>query len=225
MGRYVMGITGASGAVYGRRVARALIERGHRVELIISEAGRQVLAHELGLPEAADEGAVVRFFSPPEGPGRLKLHDNSHLYSEISSGTVSIDGMVIVPCSMDTVSALATGRSENLLERAGDVTLKERRRLVIVPRETPLHSIHLRNLLTLSEAGAHVLPAMPGFYHRPARLDDLIDFIAGKVLNALGLSQDLFTPWQGVEKQSGVENQSIDGKVEKQPVEGKEAKT
>lgn len=197
MGRFAVGMTGASGAAYGRRVVQALLSAGHRVDLLVSEAGEQVLDYELGFHDLHDSRAVEAFFRPAGATGTLHLHDNRNLYAEISSGSAALDGVAVVPCSMDTVSALATGRSENLLERVGDVALKEGRRLVLVPRETPLSRIHLRNLLTLSEAGAVILAAMPGFYHRPRTVDDLVDFIAGKVLNALGLEQDLFTPWQG----------------------------
>lgn len=200
MGRYVIGITGASGAVYGRRMVQSLLSNGHRVDLIVTPAGRLVLSHELGLDASAGDADTAAFFSPASGEGgqgRLVLHDIGALYADISSGSVPLDGLVIVPCSMDTVSALATGRSENLLERVGDVALKEGRRLVVVPRETPLSLIHLRNLLALVEAGAVVLPAMPAFYHQPTRLEDLVDFVVGKVINALGLRQDLFTPWRG----------------------------
>jgi len=200
VGRYVVGMTGASGAAYGRRVVQALLAAGHRVDLIVTEAGKQVLAYELGFRGLHDPAATAAFFLPPGArPGAaeaFRLHDNRDLYTDLSSGTVPVDGVAFVPCSMDTVSALATGRSENLLERVGDVALKEGRRLVLVPRETPLSRIHLRNLLTLAESGAVILPAMPGFYHHPRSVEDLVDFIAGKVLNALGLPQDLFRPWQ-----------------------------
>lgn len=200
MGRYAVGVTGASGVVYGRRTVQTLLRHGHRVDLIITPAGRQVLAHELGLDESADDADTAAFFTPEGGAGgrgRLALHHFGALHADISSGSVPVDGLVVIPCSMDTVSALATGRSENLLERVGDVALKEGRRLVVVPRETPLSRIHLRNLLTLAEAGAVVLPAMPAFYHQPSRVDDLVDFVVGKVMAALGLQQDLFRPWQG----------------------------
>lgn len=199
MGRYAVGMTGASGAAYGRRVVQALLAAGHRVDLIVTEAGAEVLAYELGFRALEDGEATAAFFLPPgAGPevrAAFRRHDNRDLYTELSSGSVPLDGVAVVPCSMDTVSALATGRSENLLERVGDVALKEGRRLVLVPRETPLSRIHLRNLLTLAEAGAVVLPAMPGFYHRPRTVQDLVDFVAGKVLIALGLPQDLFRPW------------------------------
>lgn len=171
------------------------------MDLVITEAGRQVLEWEVGLPADADAPRLEAFFRQQAGghvgTGRLFIYDNRALHADISSGTVPVDGVAVAPCSMDTLSAAATGRSENLLERVIDVCLKEGRRLVVVPRETPLSRIHLRNLLTLAEAGAVVLPAMPAFYHRPAGLADLVDFIAGKALMALGLPQTLFTPWQG----------------------------
>lgn len=201
MGRYVVGITGASGAAYGRRVAQALLRQGHGVDLIVTDAGWQVMEYELGLAgrAAGEVEELVRHqgWGGAVRQGEFRLHDNRRLYTDISSGSVPLDGVAIVPCSMDTVSAIATARSENLLERVADVALKERRRLVVVPRETPLSLVHLRNLVVLAESGAVVLPAAPGFYHRPKRVEDLVDFVAGKVLNALGLPQDLFTPWSG----------------------------
>jgi 4-hydroxy-3-polyprenylbenzoate decarboxylase len=184
--------------VYGWRVVGALLARGHRVDLIITPAGYQVLEEEMGLPGRSPE-EVRRFFAPSGGEGDsergLRLYDCGDLRVDIASGSVPVDGVALVPCSMSTVSALATGRSGDLLERVGDVALKERRRLVIVPRETPLSVVHLRNLLLLAEAGAVVLPAMPGFYHRPGRVEELVDFIVGKVLAALGVGQDLLPPW------------------------------
>ncbi len=198
--RYVVGITGASGAVYGWRVVRALLDRGHRVDLIVTPAGYQVLEEEMGLSGRSREEIIHFFFSPGQGgekgvAGELNLYDCGDLRADLASGSVPVDGVAIVPCSMSTVSALATGRSGDLLERVGDVALKERRPLVVVPRETPLSIVHLRNLLSLAEAGAVILPAMPGFYHRPQRVEELVDFIAGKVLAALGAGRDLLPPW------------------------------
>lgn len=210
-GRYVVGITGASGVVYGRRVVGALLDRGHRVDLIVTPAGYRVLEEELDLPSRSREEVVELFSSPrgvsptaSDGPGGiLYLYDSDDLGADLASGSVSVDGVAIVPCSMSMVSALATGRSGDLLERVGDVALKERRRLVIVPRETPLSVIHLRNLLLLAEAGAVILPAMPGFYHRPRRVEELVDFMAGKVLGALGVDQDLLPPWDPGTRRGG----------------------
>lgn len=200
-GRYVVGITGASGVAYGWRVVRALLDRGHRVDLIITPAGYQVLEEEMGLVGRSPL-EVAAFFAGPrelEAPGNpgagLHLYDCNDLRADIASGSVPVDGVAIVPCSMSTVSALATGRSGDLLERVGDVALKEGRRLVVVPRETPLSVVHLRNLLLLAEAGAVILPAMPGFYHRPRRVEELVEFVAGKVLTALGVGQTLLPPW------------------------------
>ncbi len=201
LGRYAVGISGASGVVYGCRVVTALLEGGHRVDAVVTPAGRQVLAWEMGLPEEAGPDEVAAFLAGGAGvsAGLLRVHPCDDLTSPLASGSVPLDGAAVVPCSTDTLSALATGRSENLLERIGDVALKEGRRLVVVPRETPLSRVHLRNLLTLAEMGVVVLPAMPGFYHNPRGIPDLVDFIAGKVLTALGLEQHLYRPWEGAE--------------------------
>lgn len=197
MGRYGIGMTGASGAAYGRRVVEALLAQGHHVDLVVTMAGAEVIHYETGFARLRDEAARSEFFGAAQAPGRLVWHNNQDLYADIASGSVHMDGVAIVPCSMDTVSAIATGRSEYVLERMCDVALKERYRLVVVPRETPLSIIHLKNLLAVAEAGGTVLPAMPGFYHRPESLEDLVDFLAGKILNALGLPQTLFKPWDG----------------------------
>lgn len=225
MGRYVVGMSGASGAAYGCRVVRALLEQGNEVDVVITPAGRQVLAWETGLPEDVGPEEVAEFLAGggtpagwagpgagvtemgsslqgrmgPTNPELLRLHDCADLTSPLASGSVPVDGVAVVPCSTDMLSALATGRSENLLQRIGDVALKEGRRLVVVPRETPLSLVHLRNMLTLAAMGVVVLPAMPGFYHNPRSVDDLVDFVAGKVLLALGLPQHLFRPWAGGE--------------------------
>ncbi len=201
LGRYAVGISGASGVAYGCRVVAALLDGGHRVDVVVTPAGRQVLAWEMGLPETADQEEVATFLAggPATSRGVLWVHRCDDLTSPLASGSVPLDGAAVVPCSTDMLSALATGRSENLLERIGDVALKEGRRLVVVPRETPLSRVHLRNMLTLAEMGAVVLPAMPGFYHNPRGIADLVDFIAGKVLNALGLEQRLYRPWSGGE--------------------------
>ena len=202
MGRYVVGITGASGAAYGRRLVGALSRAGHRVELLVTAAGFTVLAQELDWdsPAYAGEGGLAarcaRFFRPPGAPGEVRLHAIHDVLDELGSGSQATDGMVVVPCTMGRVSAFAVGRSQDLLDRAVDVTLKEGRTLIVVPRETPLSIIHLRNLTALAEAGAVVLPAMPGFYHRPTGLDDLVDFVVARILARLGLSQDLVAPWQ-----------------------------
>lgn len=212
--RFVVAVTGASGAPYAVRVVRTLLARGDRVDLLVSPAGRVVLADETGwrpdgdgfAPAEADPrsgwlrprrllgGYQAEFW----GQGDLHLYDVRDVSSDIASGSTRVDGMAVVPCSMSTVAALATGQSGNLIERAADVCLKEGRRLVVVPRETPLHALHLRNLLALAELGVRVVPAMPGFYHRPKSVEDLVDFVAARCLAALGVASDLSPEWRGL---------------------------
>jgi 4-hydroxy-3-polyprenylbenzoate decarboxylase len=194
-----IGITGASGALYATRTVAALLERGVHVELIVSDYGRRLLRDELG--EEASMDRFVAFLTGRYGPGvaagTLIVHSNRDLGATIASGSHGCSGMAIVPCSMKTLAAVAHGLSRNLIERAADVMLKERRRLVIVPRETPMSLPQLKNLVLCAEAGAMILPAMPAFYQLPKTLDDLADFIAGKILSALGFEHDLYPPWTG----------------------------
>ncbi len=197
--RLAVGITGASGALYAVRTVAALMERGCAVELVASEFGRRLLREELG-----EEAAVERLeeylrgrYGEPVDAGALALHSNRNLGATIASGSHPCEAMVIVPCSMKTLAGVAHGLSRNLLERAADVMLKERRPLVIVPRETPMSLPQLRNMVLLAEAGVSVLPAMPAFYQRPQTLDDLADFMAGKILSVLGFEHSLYPPWSG----------------------------
>ena len=194
-----VGITGASGAVYAVRTVAALLEQGSRVELVVSDLGRRLLRDEVGPEAAIDrllEYAVTRYGNGVQR-GTLTVHSNKNVGASIASGSSECDSMVIVPCSMKTLAGVAHGSSRNLIERAADVMLKEHRRLVVVPRETPLSLPQLRNLLLCAEAGAMVLPAMPAFYHRPRTLDDLTDFITGKILTALGFEHELYPAWAG----------------------------
>jgi 4-hydroxy-3-polyprenylbenzoate decarboxylase len=192
-------ITGASGAVYAARTLAALLERGVHVELIVSDYGRRLLRDELG--ERASVERLVPFltdmYGAGVGAGSVSLHSNRDLGATIASGSHRCAGMAIVPCSMKTLAAVAHGLSRNLIERAADVTLKERRPLVIVPRETPMSLPQLRNMVLCAEAGALILPAMPAFYQQPRTLGDLADFMAGKILSALGFEHDLYPPWTG----------------------------
>jgi flavin prenyltransferase len=192
-------ITGASGAIYATRTLAALLERRVHVELIVSDYGRRLLRDELG-----DQAAVERlldFLAATYGggvaAGTLTLHSNRDLGATIASGSHGCSAMAIVPCSMKTLAAVAHGLSRNLIERAADVMLKEQRRLVIVPRETPMSLPQLRNMVLCAEAGAMILPAMPAFYQLPKTLDDLAGFIAGKILSALGFEHDLYPSWTG----------------------------
>ena len=194
-----LAITGASGAIYATRTLAALLSRGVHVELVISEYGRRLLYDELG--EKASLERLLPFLAEKYGPeveaGTINMHSNKDLGATIASGSHGCRGMVIVPCSMKTLAAVAHGLSRSLVERAADVMLKERRPLVIVPRETPMSLMQLRNMVLCAEAGAIMLPAMPAFYQMPQTLDDLANFMAGKILSALGFDHDLYPAWTG----------------------------
>ncbi len=193
-----LAITGASGAIYATRTLAALLSQGHHVELIVSDYGRRLLRDELG--EGASLERLREFMTGRYGDlgtGTLALHSNRDLGATIASGSHGCRGMAIVPCSMKTLAGVAHGLSRNLVERAADVMLKERRPLVVVPRETPMSLPQLRNMVSCAEAGAVVLPAMPAFYQQPKSLDDLADFMAGKILGALGIDHDLYPAWTG----------------------------
>ena len=191
----VLALTGASGAPYGVRLLEVLAKQRIPVWLIASEHGMRLLREECsiksleGLKEATggDWTSVVLF--PDDDRG-----------AKPASGSQRTAGMVICPCSMATVAAVAGGTSRSLVERAADVTLKERRKLILVPRETPLSLVHLRNLVTVTEAGAVVIPAAPGFYHRPTRVSELVDFIVQRVLDQLGIDLEIARRWGGDEK-------------------------
>lgn len=184
--RIVVGITGASGAIYGVRLLEHLREHPVETHLVATKWARVTLEHETG--RSWDEVRALADVVYAEG-------DQS---AAISSGSFLTDGMVIAPCSVKTVAALATGFAHNLLCRAADVTLKERRRLVLAVRETPLHSVHLRNLLTLSDLGAVIAPPLPAFYTRPESVDDLIDQSVMRLLDQLGIHEDAAPRWQGL---------------------------
>src|ERR1700704_4546332 len=192
-------VTGASGAVYATRTVAALLERGVHVELIVSDYGRRLLRDELG--EQASIDRLMPFLAGKYGAGvragEVTIHSNRDLGATIASGSHGCSGMAIVPCSMKTLAGIAHGLSRNLIERAADVMLKEKRRLVIVPRETPMSLPQLKNMVLCAEAGAMILPAMPAFYQLPKTLDDLADFMAGKILSALGFEHDLYPEWTG----------------------------
>jgi 4-hydroxy-3-polyprenylbenzoate decarboxylase len=194
MGTYVLGMSGGSGAAYGLRLLEVLLELGADVHLVATGAARRVLRHEAGL--AVDAHTDLRVLVREPLRARLTCHAIDAVESTPASGSASIDGVVLCPCSMGTLARVAHGFSTNLVERAGDVALKEGRRLIVVPRETPLSIVHLRNMLLLAEAGAVVLPAMPGFYHRPQEVADLVDFVVARVLDRLGVSHELVRRWR-----------------------------
>jgi 4-hydroxy-3-polyprenylbenzoate decarboxylase len=190
-------MTGASGAQYGLRLLECLLVSGCRVYFLVSAAARVVLATETDecLPEGAEATReyLCRRFSI--GPEQLEVFERDDWMAPVASGSSAPGSMVICPCSTGTLSAIATGASNNLIERAADVALKERRQLILVPRETPYSEIHLENMLKLTRMGALVVPASPGFYQRPQQLTDLIDFIVARILDQLELPQTLLPRW------------------------------
>jgi flavin prenyltransferase len=192
-------ITGASGAIYATRTVAALLARGVHVELVVSDYGRRLLRDELGDGASVDrlKAFLAGKYGEDVAAGTLTVHANRDLGATIASGSHGCSGMVVVPCSMKTLAGVAHGLSRNLIERAADVMLKERRTLVLVPRETPMSLPQLKNMVSCAEAGAMILPAMPAFYQLPKTLDDLADFIAGKILSSLGFEHELYPQWTG----------------------------
>ena len=188
----VFAITGASGAPYAVRLLRALVEAKRTVQLIVSDHGWRLLQTESGI---ADIAALQKATGGKAWAGLVTVFDDRDRGAAPASGSALTAGMVIAPCSMGTLAAIAAGTSRSLVERAADVTLKERRPLILLPRETPLSAIHLENMLRLTRAGAVVMPAAPGFYHRPEKIDDLVDFIVGRLLDHLGVENTVTRRW------------------------------
>ena len=188
----VVAITGASGAPYAVRLLRALAEAGRTTWVIVSSHGWRLLQTESGIESL---GALRDAVGPAAWDASITVFDDGDRGARPASGSARTAGMVICPCSMGTLAAIAAGTSRSLVERAADVTLKERRPLVLVPRETPLSAIHLENMLRLTRAGATVLPAAPGWYHQPKSLGDLVDFVAARVLDQLGVEHDVGRRW------------------------------
>jgi 4-hydroxy-3-polyprenylbenzoate decarboxylase len=193
--RFVVGMTGASGAPYALCLLEELLRQGHEVHLVVTEAAWRVLKEEHDWDVSAREVAFRDRWR--NLPGRLVHHPIKDIGASIASGSYPVDGMVVIPCSMGTLAKLAAGLSTNLLERAADVMIKEGRPLVLVPRETPLSSIHLENMLRLSRIGVKIVPAMPAFYHRPETLDDIVRFVAGKALDQMSVPHQLYRRWEG----------------------------
>jgi len=200
LAKYVVAVTGASGAAYGLGLIGELLKRGDDVELIISPSGFLLLKEEAGLeldPGNAAPGVLAYIEAHGVGcAGRLNYNRSDNLTASFASGSALVRSMVVCPCSMGTLARVASGASSNLIERAADCVLKERGRLVVVPRETPLSTIHIENMLRLARAGAVILPAMPGLYTHPESVDDIIAFVVGKVLDALGVENDLYRRWR-----------------------------
>ena len=195
--RIVLAVTGASGAIYAMRTLSALLQHGLHVDLIVTEFGRRLLIDELGSDARVDR--LQAYLEETWGDGVRRggwvLHANKDLGSRIASGSKGADAMVIVPCSMKTLAAVSHGLSRSLVERAADVMLKERRPLIMVPRETPMSLPQLKNMVSCAEAGAIMLPAMPGFYQRPHSLADLADFMPGRILSLLPVDHQLYPAW------------------------------
>ena len=192
----VLAITGASGSIYGVRLCRALLDAGCRVTLLVSAPGAAVLREECGLDWSGDEAAVTASVRAYYGETeRLDYCAGDNFFAPIASGSSAPDAMAVCPCSMGSLARIAAGLSTNLMERVADVMLKEGRTLLLVPRETPLSAIHLENMLKLARLGVRIVPPMPAFYHKPQTLDDLVDFVVGKVLDQLGVEHRLFTRW------------------------------
>ena len=190
----VVGITGASGAPYAVRLLQALTAAHRPISLIISKYGFRLLATESGI-ESID--ALRDAVGIDAWASYVEVFSNDDRGAPPASGSARTSGMIVCPCSMGTLSAIAVGASRSLIERAADVTLKEQRKLVLVPRETPLSAIHLSNMLRLTRAGAVVMPASPGFYHRPQQISDLVDFVVARMLDQLGVEQKLVKRWEG----------------------------
>lgn len=180
--RIIVGITGASGALYGKNILHHLIDLGHEVHAVLSEMGWKVMKYECGMDNCNFPPGVI-------------VHPNDDLFAPIASGSFKTNAMVIVPCSMNTLSLIATGTGNTLLCRAAQVTLKEKRPLIVVPRETPYNTIHLENMLRLSRAGGIILPASPGFYYNPKTIEDLSDYIVGKIFDLLDIEHSLYKRW------------------------------
>lgn len=190
----VLAITGASGAPYAVRLLESLVAAEQRVWLIVSGHGFRLLHTELGLPDLA---ALRAHVGEPAFDRWVTYFDDKDRGASPASGSTRMRGMVICPCSMGTISAISQGTSRSLVERAADVMLKERRRLIVVPRETPYSAIHLENMLRLTQAGAVVMPASPGFYHQPRAIDDLVNFVVARILDHLEVEHTLVRRWGG----------------------------
>ncbi|HEY8461831.1 MAG TPA: flavin prenyltransferase UbiX [Blastocatellia bacterium] len=202
----IVGITGASGSVYGQRLLARLDASPEvsRIDLVISQAGVRVIGEELGLNAAGTDRRVVRELLGKDSD-KVSVHSANDIGASIASGSHLSDAMVIVPCSMSSLGAVANGVSRDLVHRAADVIIKEGRLLLLVPRETPLNVIHLENMLKLARLGVRIIPAMPGFYHHPATIDDLIDHFIYRLLDHLGVSHEQQTRWKGSKKRGSGE--------------------
>jgi len=187
--KIVVGITGASGSIYAKRLVEELLKKDIYTHIICTDTGKKVMKYETGIDLEQWVEELSKQYS------HLMLEDINNLFAGVASGSYKFDAAVILPCSMGTLAEISNGLAKNLLCRVADVALKESRRLIIVPRETPFNAIHLENMLKLSRLGVTILPAMPGFYHMPQTMEDLIHFVVGKVLDSLSIENTLFKKW------------------------------
>ncbi len=201
MAAFIVAITGASGAIYARNMLRALNDLNHDIFLTVTEPGYRVLQQELSweLPALDDISfaQAIKTYLNWQGQSQLKYFDYRDIGAQIGSGSTKTDGMIIIPCTAATLSGIAVGASRNLVERAADIMLKERRPLIVVPREAPFNEVHLKNMLDLARMGIHIVPAAPAFYHKPQTIDDLVNFIVGRVLDLLQIEHNLYRRWEG----------------------------
>ncbi len=193
MKRIVVGLTGASGSIYFHQLLQTLMEEEVVIHIIATEHGSMVYEYETGIKLEEQ----VKALKANGGKGKIILENNNNLFSGVASGSYPCDAMVIIPCSMSTLAEISNGITKNLLTRAADVFIKEKRKLVIVPRETPLSTIHLKNMYELSKLGVTILPAMPGFYNHPQTMDDMVQFVVGKTLDAMGIENNSYERWRG----------------------------
>lgn len=195
--KITLALTGASGSAYAMRLLECLLAANCQVYLLCSSAGRIVLDTELDIKLPASPDAASKFLTEKFNAqaGQLTVFGKEQWFSPVASGSAAPKTMIICPCSTGTLAAVSQGMSDNLIERAADVVIKERGQLIIVPRETPFSTIHLQNMLTLSQMGVTIMPAAPGFYHKPQSIDDLIDFMVGRILDHLSIEQTIMPRW------------------------------
>jgi 4-hydroxy-3-polyprenylbenzoate decarboxylase len=192
MSNYVVGITGASGSIYGIRLIQQLALKKHTVNVVVTSAGKMVMKEELGV---SGLGKMDKL-GLSKVKNKIKIWENNNFEAPFMSGSSAPEAVIIIPCSVGKLAAIANGISGNLVERTADVALKEKRQLILVVRETPFSLIHLENMVKVTRAGAQILPAMPAFYHHPKTIDDMVNFVVGKVLNLLKIEHNLFKSWR-----------------------------
>jgi len=192
MSDYVVGITGASGSIYGIRLIQQLALKKQTVNVVVTSAGKMVMKEELGVSDLSEMDKL----GLSKVKNNIKVWENNNFEAPFMSGSSAPEAVIVVPCSVGKLAAIANGISGNLVERTADVALKEKRQLILVVRETPLSLIHLENMVKVTRAGAQILPAMPAFYHHPKTIDDMVNFVVGKVLNLLRIEHNLFKSWR-----------------------------